>query len=74
VPSITVDPSSGSAGATPGQSSPMAGLGSLVTIAVAPPKQTLPSVGETVPARALGAVPAPRPLKRKKLGIKKSAL
>jgi hypothetical protein len=74
VPSTTVDLSSGSAGAALGQSPPVAGLSSMATIAVASPKQTLALAGEAVPTSALGAVPAPRPLKRKKLGIKKSAL
>ncbi|RLM66423.1 hypothetical protein C2845_PM16G01860 [Panicum miliaceum] len=74
MPSTTVDPLSDSARAVPGQSPPAAGLSSLVTIAVAPLRKTLPLAGEATPASALGAVPAPRPLRRKKLGIKKSAL
>jgi hypothetical protein len=74
VPSVIVELSSGSARAAPRQSLSAAGLSSLVTIAVAPPKQTLPSAGKATLASALGVVPAPRPLKRKKLGIKRSAL
>jgi hypothetical protein len=74
MPSPTVDPSSDSARATLGQSPPAASLSSMVSIAIALPKQTLPLASEAALASALGAVPAPRPLKRKKLGIKKSAL
>jgi hypothetical protein len=69
-----VDQWSDSAGAAPGQSPLAAGLSSMVTIVVASPKQTLPLAGEATLASALGTVPAPRPLRKKKLGIKKSAL
>jgi hypothetical protein len=64
VASVTVDPSSGSMWATQGQSLPAASLSSLVTIVVAPPKQTLPSAGEATLASDLAAVPARRPLCR----------
>jgi hypothetical protein len=74
MPSIRVDLSSSSVGAAPGQSLPTVGLSSLVIITVAPPKQTLLSIGEATLVSALGVVPAPRPLKWKKLGIKMSAL
>jgi hypothetical protein len=74
VPSVTVDPSLSSAGAALGQSPPTAVVSSLVTIAAAPPKETLPMSGTMVLASALGITPAPRPLKKKKLGVKKSAL
>jgi hypothetical protein len=46
----------------------------MVAITVASSKQTLPKTGTTVLASALGAAPAPKPLKKKKLGVKKSAL
>jgi hypothetical protein len=74
MPSVIVDLWSGSARAAPGQSPAAAGLSLMVTIAAASSKQTLPSASEDAPASALGAVPAPRPFKRKKLGVKKSAL
>jgi hypothetical protein len=74
MPSVTMDPSSGSPGAAPGQSPPATGLSSLVAIAAAPPKQTPPSASGTMLASALGAIPGPIPLKKRKLGVKKSAL
>jgi hypothetical protein len=46
----------------------------MVAITVASSKQTLPMTGTTVLASALGAASAPKPLKKKKLGVKKSAL
>jgi hypothetical protein len=64
MPSTTVDLSSDSARAAPGQSPLEAGLSSMVTIAVAPPKQTLPLASEAAPASALGTVSTPRPLRK----------
>jgi hypothetical protein len=69
-----MDPLSGSTGSTPGQSPTAASLSLLVTIVAAPPKQTLAMTGTTVLASALGDAQACRPLKKKKLGVKKSAL
>jgi hypothetical protein len=74
VPSVTVDLSSGSFGAALGQSPPAFGLSSMVTIVVAPPRQTPPSAGTTVLASTLGAAPSPRVLRRKVLSVKKSTL
>jgi hypothetical protein len=74
VPTIIVDPSSGTAKAAPEQSPPSAGLSSMVTIAVAPPGQTSPLTGEPASASALGTVLEPKVLKKKRLAIKKSAL
>jgi hypothetical protein len=73
VPTIAVDPSSGTAKATLKQSSP-ASLSSMVTVAVAPPEQTPPSTGKSALASALGTVPVPKVLKKIKPAIKKSAL
>jgi hypothetical protein len=73
-PSIIVDPSTVLAEATPGQTPPSVGTTSMVAITVASSKQTLPKTGTTVLASALGAAPAPKPLKKKKLGVKKSAM
>jgi hypothetical protein len=46
VPSVTVDLSSGFAGATPGQVPPSAGTQAMVTIAVVSPWKTPPTTGE----------------------------
>jgi hypothetical protein len=74
VPSIIVDPSSGSAGAALGQSLPAASLSSMVTIAIALSGQTPLSAHTTVLVSTLGAAPAPRVLRRKVLSVKKSTL
>jgi hypothetical protein len=74
MPSVTVDPSTGLAEATLGQTQPLPSTTMMVAITVASSKQTLPMTGTTVLASALGAASAPKPLKKKKLGVKKSAL
>jgi hypothetical protein len=74
MPSVTVDLTIGLAEATLGQTPPSAGTIVMVIFTVASSKQTLPMTGTMVLASALGAAPAPKPLKKKKLGVKKSAL
>jgi ABC-type transporter Mla maintaining outer membrane lipid asymmetry ATPase subunit MlaF len=72
--SVTLDPSIVLDEATLGQTPPSAGTIVMVIFTVASSKQTLPMTGTMVLASALGAAPAPKPLKKKKLGVKKSAL
>jgi hypothetical protein len=74
VPSITMDPSSDSARATPGETPPSAGTKMMVTVMAASPGQILPKADKPVSASALGVGPAPRVLKKKKLLVKKSRL
>jgi hypothetical protein len=74
MPSVIVDPLSGSAGATSGQVPPSAGTQAMVTIAVASPWQTPPTTGEKGSASILGAALAPRVLRRKVFSVKKSNL
>jgi hypothetical protein len=72
--SVTLDPSIVLDEATLGQTPPSAATTAMVAITIASSKQTLPKTGTTALASALGAAPATRPHKRKKLGVKKSAL
>jgi hypothetical protein len=74
VPCVTVDPSTTPVGTTPGQSWPLARATMLVTVVVAPPGQTPTPTDKMMSASALGAAPAPRVHKKKKLAVKKSAL
>jgi hypothetical protein len=74
VPTVAVDPSSGTAQATPERFPPPADRSLMVTVAVAPPGQTPPSTGKPAAMSALGARVVPRVLKKKVLSIKKSAL
>jgi hypothetical protein len=73
VPSLIVDPSSGSAGITTGQTLPSVDPKSMVVITTATPGQIPPMDGRTASPSTLGIAPASKPLK-KKLGVKKSAL
>jgi hypothetical protein len=57
VPSVTVDPSLGSARAVLGQSPLASGLSSMVTIVIAPPGQTLPSASTTMLVSAVRVAP-----------------
>jgi hypothetical protein len=57
-----------------GQTLLSAGTTAMVAVMVASSKQTLPMTSTTVLAGALGAAAALRPLKKKKLAVKKSAL
>jgi hypothetical protein len=68
VPSVAVDPSTGTTTMTPRQALP------LVTVAIASPRQTPPVVGKSEPTSALDAAPVPKALKQKKLHVKKSTL
>jgi hypothetical protein len=74
VPTIIVDPSSGTTEAATERLPPPADHSLRVTIAVASPGQTPPSTGEPASVGTLGTAPVPKVLKRKKLPIKKSAL
>jgi hypothetical protein len=74
VPSITMDPSSGSAGITPGQMPPSADPTSMAVVTAAALGQVPPIAGKTASPSTLGAAPATKPLKKKKLGVKKFAL
>jgi hypothetical protein len=68
LPSVIVDPSTGTAATMLGQALP------LVTIAIASPRQTPPVAGRSAAIGALDAAPVPKALKQKKLHVKKSTL
>jgi hypothetical protein len=74
MPTVAVDPSSGTAEAAQEQSPPLANRSLRVTIAVAPPGQTRPSTGEPAAMSALGTRQVPQVLRKKVLSIKKHAL
>jgi hypothetical protein len=74
VPTLGVDPSSGTAEAAPERSPPLADHSLRVIVAVALLGQTQPSIGEPTMMSTLGTRPVPRVLKKKVLSIKKSTL
>jgi hypothetical protein len=59
VPTVVVDPSSGIAEAVPERSPSPADRNLMVTVAVAPLGQTLPSTSEPAAMSALGTRPVP---------------
>jgi hypothetical protein len=74
VPSVVVNPSSGTAEAATERSPPPADCSLMVTVAVASLGKIQPLTGEPMATSTLGTGPVPRLLKKKVLLIKKSAL
>jgi hypothetical protein len=72
VPSITVDPLLEFARATPGQVPPSADPKWISAPLSTAPRQVVPTSGKSTPSSALGVAPAPKALRIKKIGFKKS--